>query len=93
MVRDNSNRTIIALSDMDNSYALELGLAVWVGHEVIEIYRSIGWDLPQFQGNDMWFVPVPATFVIEDDRRIIARHVDPDFRRRMEIDEILSALG
>jgi peroxiredoxin len=38
-------------------------------------------------------VPLPATFVVGRDGRIVARFVDPDFRRRMEIEEILKAIA
>jgi peroxiredoxin len=37
-------------------------------------------------------LPVPSTYVIDKDSHIRARFVDPDFRKRMEIDEILTAL-
>ena len=91
-VRERAGGKIIALSDMDNGYALELALVVWVGAEVMDVYKSIGWDLNKFQGNDMWFVPVPATFVVDNTGFIIARHIDPDFRKRMEINDVLAAL-
>jgi len=51
-----------------------------------------GHRLSEYQGNDGWFVPLPATFVVNTDGRVLARHVDPEFRQRMEIAEILSAL-
>ena len=51
-----------------------------------------GADLASSQGNDSWFVPVPATFVVGRDGLIKARHVDPDYRQRMEIDAVLAAL-
>jgi peroxiredoxin len=49
--------------------------------------------LDEFQGNDGWFLPVPATFVAGQDGRVLARYVDADFRKRMEVDEILTALA
>jgi peroxiredoxin len=49
-------------------------------------------DLAESQGNDSWFLPVPATFIVGRDGVIKARHVDPDYRTRMEIDALLSAL-
>jgi len=38
------------------------------------------------------FVPIPATYVVGQDGRILARHVDPDFRSRMDIEDIIAAL-
>ena len=37
-------------------------------------------------------LPIPATFVVGTEAIIKARHVDPDYRRRMEVDELLAAL-
>ena len=84
---------ILILTDMDNSYALSLGLALWLGDTLKTLMQGRGHQLETFQGNDGWFVPLPATFVVGRDSRVIARFVDPDFRKRMEIDDILVALG
>lgn len=80
------------LSDIDNGYALELGLAIWLGDDVRKLYLEHGLELQKFNGNDTWFLPIPATFVVGEDGIIIDRFVDPDFRNRMEIANILSAL-
>lgn len=88
----NTSGKVITLSDMDNSYALELGLAVWLGDDVRDLYEGIGLDLERYQGNDMWFVPIPATFVVKQSGIIAARYVDPDFRKRMETEQVLDAL-
>jgi peroxiredoxin len=37
-------------------------------------------------------VPIPATFVLDRNGMVIGRKVDPDFRRRLDIEEILRAL-
>ena len=37
-------------------------------------------------------LPIPATFVVGTDGRVAARFIDPDFRRRMPIEELLAAL-
>lgn len=81
------------LSDIDNGYALSLGLVMWIGEQLKTLMGGRGYHLDTYHGNDGWFIPVPATFVVNRDRTVIARYVDPDFRRRMEIDEILAALG
>ena len=83
---------ILILTDIDNGYALSLGLVMWVGESLKALMKGRGYHLDAFHGNEGWFLPVPATFVIGDDSQIRARFVDPDFRRRMEIDEILAAL-
>jgi peroxiredoxin len=37
-------------------------------------------------------VPIPATFIIGRDGRVKARFVDPDYRKRMAIADLISAL-
>jgi peroxiredoxin len=91
-LRDDCNVKFPILSDMDNGYAMSLNLAIWVGAEMQEYMSKIGRMLPQYQGNDSWMLPIPATFVVGKDGRIKARFVDPDYRKRMTIEELISAL-
>jgi peroxiredoxin len=91
-MRQESNVNFPILSDMDNGYAMSLNLAIWVGSEMEEYMTKIGRTLPQYQGNDSWMLPIPATFVVGRDGLIIARFVDPDYRKRMAIDELIAAL-
>ena len=80
------------LSDMDNGYAMSLNLAIWVGGEMEEYMTGIGRRLPVYQGNESWMLPIPATFVVGRDGRINARFVDPDYRKRMAIEELTQTL-
>ena len=80
------------LSDMDNGYAMSLNLAIWVGAEMKEFMTKIGRVLPEYQGNDSWMLPIPATFVVGKNGRIESRFVDPDYRKRVAIDELIDAL-
>jgi peroxiredoxin len=57
-----------------------------------EYMTKIGRRLPQYQGNDSWVLPIPATFVVARDGRVKARFVDPDYRKRMAVDELIAAL-
>jgi peroxiredoxin len=85
--------TFEILSDIDGGYALTAGLVIWVGDEVKEIHSRHGLHLEQYQGNEAWFLPIPATFVVGTDGLVAASYVDPDFRRRMEIDIIIAAVA
>jgi len=78
------------LTDLDNGYALSLNLAIWLGAEIQQLLSYQ--DLSNFHGNDGWVLPIPATFVVGRDGLVKARFVDPDFRRRMEIDDLIVAL-
>jgi peroxiredoxin len=80
------------LIDADNGYAMSLNLAIWAGDEIAQLYKAVGWDTSKSQGNHAWILPIPATFVVGTDGRICARFVDPDYRKRMAIDDLISAL-
>jgi peroxiredoxin len=79
-------------TDLDNGYALSLNLAIWIGPDLERLLSSFGRVLPDYQGNDSWTLPIPATFVVGRDGRVAARFVDPDFRRRMSVDDLIAAL-
>jgi peroxiredoxin len=87
-----SNVKFPVLSDMDNGYALSLNLAIWVGTEMEEFMTKLGRQLPKYQGNDSWMLPIPATFVVAKDGRIKARFVDPDYRKRMAVEDLVDSL-
>jgi peroxiredoxin len=80
------------LTDMDNGYAMSLGLTFWLGEEMKAMLGGGGSDIATFQGNDSWVLPIPATFVVGRDGKVTVRFMDPDFRKRMAIDELLAAV-
>ena len=89
--RSQSNVPFPILTDMDNGYALSLNLTIWVGAEMQKMMEGRQ-DLPTFQGNSSWMLPIPATFVVGRDGYIKARFMDPDYRKPMAIADMLAAL-
>ncbi len=82
------------LSDLDGAYALELGLCFYIGDELVRLFRTANHQMPLFQGNESWFLPAPATYVLDREGVVVARMADPDFRRnRMAIDDIVAAVA
>lgn len=77
------------LTDLDNGYALMLNLAIWLSPDLQNILS--GRDLPSYHGNNAWMLPIPATFVVDSDGLVKARFVDPDFRNRMDSDDLIAA--
>ena len=86
-----SNVPFPILTDMDNGYALSVNMTIWVGAEVQKMMEGRR-DLPTFQGNSSWMLPIPATFVVGRDGLIRARFIDPDYRNRMMISDMLGAM-
>jgi peroxiredoxin len=85
--KSDSGALFPVLTDLDNGYALSLNLAIWLGTEIHQLLSYL--DISSFQGGDDWMLPIPATFVVDRDGIVKARFVDPDFRKRMEIDDLI----
>jgi len=80
------------LTDIDNGYAMTLGLAIYVGDELKQMMVSSGSNPAVSQGTDNWMLPIPATFIVGTDGIVRGRFVDPDYRTRMAIEDMLAAL-
>lgn len=81
------------LSDLGNVVARRYGLVYQVPEWARELYVSFGTDLPAFNGDDSWELPIPGTFVIGRDGRIALAYAATDSRNRLEPQAILEALG
>ena len=90
-LKSQSKVTFPILTDMNSGYALSLNLTIWLGAEMQEMMQR-RLDLPAFQGSDSWMLPIPATFVVGRDGLIRARFIDPDYRNRMMISDMLAAM-
>jgi peroxiredoxin len=80
------------LSDADCAVAMQCGVVFRTPPETQAMLRSYGIDLPARHGNDSWFIPIPATFVVGRDGVVRYAFADPDFTRRAEPAEIVAAL-
>jgi peroxiredoxin len=80
------------LTDMDNGYALSLGLVYWAGADLQRLYKEAGIALHNYQRNAGYLLPVPAKFVLRQEGTIAARYIDVDFRTRTEPAAIVEAL-
>ena len=80
------------LSDQDNRVARAYDIAIDTDPLLLPMYRRLGHDLPKLNGTGDWTVPLPATFVIGRDGRIVLSHVEPVRSRRLEPSAVLDAL-
>lgn len=91
-LRELAKATFPFLTDVAAGYALQLGLAVWIDPGLAQIIASVGWDVPSYQGGTDWVMPIPAVFILDRDGIIRTRHIDRDYRRRMDMDELVAAV-
>ncbi len=83
----------VVLCDLDLGVALRSGLAFPVGRAILEQFLSDDLDLAVVNGTGSGFLPVPATFLLDQDRRVRFAFVDPDFTHRAEPAAVLAALS
>ena len=80
------------LSDVDCG----LGLGCGVAFQAPAVYRDIllkfGNDLAERHGNESWFLPIPATFVLDRDGVVRWRFAEVDFTHRAEPADVISAV-
>jgi peroxiredoxin len=81
------------LSDLDGGYALSINLAILVDQMMAGMIAAAGWNIPAYQGGQAWIHPIPAVFIVDTKGIVRMRHVDPDYRRRMELDDIVAGVG
>ena len=72
------------LSDSDLEAANGFELAFTLPPELVSFYGSVGTDIPVLNGNGLWVLPIPATYVIDEEGRIRFAHIEEDIRQRAE---------
>ena len=80
------------LSDAGNETAAAFGLRYALPDYLIELYKSLKNDLPAFNGDASWTLPMPGRFVIGQDGVIRYAEVNPDYTHRPEPADMLPAL-
>ena len=80
------------LSDPGNDYARQLGLVFSLPEDLKEVYKGFGLDLPQYNGDDSWELPMPARLIVGQDGTVLDVDADPDYRYRPEPEETVEKL-
>jgi peroxiredoxin len=79
------------LSDPGCALAEQFGLAYTVPEYHRAYYLSILVNIPFINGDTSWRLPLPATYVIGRDGRVVFAEAHADFRVRPEPEEVLAA--
>ena len=80
------------LFDAGNKVAEAYGIAMQLPDDLIKVYASRGIDLPTFDGDNSWRLPVPARIVLATGGAVLGIEADPDYTRRPEPEETLAVL-
>lgn len=80
------------LSDTHNDVAAAFGLRFALPDYLIDLYKGLKNDLPTFNDDPAWTLPMPARYVIGQDGVIAYAEVNPDYTLRPEPDSMLPVL-
>ena len=80
------------LTDSNNEVAEKFGLVYTVPEYHRDYYLSILVNIPFMNGEKSWRLPLPATYVIARDGKVVHAEAHADFRVRPEPEEVLAAV-
>jgi len=84
--------TMEILSDPGNEVAKKYGLVYKVPDDLKAVYLDFGIDLPQYNGDDSWTLPMPARYIIDPDGVIRHSEVSVDYTLRSDPSHTIEAL-
>jgi peroxiredoxin len=80
------------LSDIDQTVIRAFKLRYDIPAELRAMFEARGSDMSQRNADGSWTLPISATYVTDRDGTIILGHCDPEWRVRLDPEEIVRAL-
>jgi peroxiredoxin len=80
------------LSDARGEVSAAFGLRFPLPDYLVDLYKSLKNELPAFNGDASWTLPMPARYVIRRDGVIAYGEVNPDYTQRPDPSELLAVL-
>jgi len=80
------------LSDVNGQTGADFGLRFALPDYLVELYRNLKNDLPAFNNDPSWTLPMPARYVIGQDGIVLYSEVNPDYTRRPDPSDMFPVL-
>ncbi|MBR0900522.1 AhpC/TSA family protein [Bradyrhizobium tropiciagri] len=80
------------LSDVKGKVGEAFGLRFHLPDYLVELYTQLKSDLPAFNDDPSWTLPMPARYVIGQDGVILYSEVNPDYTHRPEPEDMIPVL-
>jgi len=80
------------LSDVGGAVADAFGLRFALPDDLVALYKSLKNDLPSFNADPAWTLPMPARYVIAPDGVIAYCEVNPDYTQRPDPSDLFPTL-
>lgn len=90
--REKNDLAFDVLFDQGNKVAEAYGLVFSLSEELRPIYEKFGIDVPGYNGDDSFTLPVPATYIIDRDGTVAFHFADADYTKRLEPGDVVTAL-
>ena len=76
------------LSDKGNEIADKYGLVFTLQENIREIYKNMGADLELFNSDNTYKLPIPATYLIDKNKKIAFSSVSTNYMERADVCDI-----
>ena len=80
------------LSDVKGKAGAAFSLRFELPDYLVELYKGLKNDLPTFNDDPSWTLPMPARYVIGQDGTILYSEVNPDYTHRPEPEDMIPVL-
>ena len=84
--------TFEILSDPGNEVAQRYGLKFQLPEDLRKVYLQFNIDLPKYNGDDSWTLPLPARLIIDQEGIIRYAEINADYTVRPDPEETIAAL-
>lgn len=89
---EKNNLEFEILTDTDNAFAEKLGIVFQLQDFVLPYYQGLGIHLSDYNKNNDNKLPVPAVFVIDENRVVTYKFLDVNYMSRVNVEELIEAL-
>lgn len=80
------------LSDVEGRTGAAFGLRFKLPDYLVDLYKQLKNDLPAFNNDPSWTLPMPARYVIGRDGIVLYSEINPDYTQRPDPAEMFSVL-
>ncbi|SDJ60012.1 peroxiredoxin-like family protein [Chryseobacterium jejuense] len=89
---EKNNLEFEVLTDIDNNFAKKLGIDFQLQDFVLPYYNGLGIHLSDFNKNEDNTLPVPAVFVVDENRVVTYKFLDVNYMNRLDVEELIQSL-
>ena len=91
-IQEKHNLEYLVLSDESNVVAKQFNLVYQLPEYLIALYKEIGLNVDEYNGDETWTLPVSATYIIQTDGTIAFEYTKSDYKDRIEPSNVLEKL-